>query len=235
MLEKIKLSYLIDMSFDVPDSEKRIASEALEMLEKLLSLIMLSEEHLDIIYDAFYGKTLSPNEVYEKRGVLNRYRKKIKENFSDIKFQSINIIKKLYFFSSDTQMMELLNTIKDAMDMTEKKVVKLLDFLNDFKSKTFIEDIIKTIDEIKESTKELKDLTKERVIDFIEENILAKNLTEGLGIEEKVPLIQQLYEERKQNMAGIPQATKPNQILNPGNQQRIWYPTDSRESSFRGE
>lgn len=225
-----KLSFLIDMSFDIPDSEKRQATECMEMLSKLFNLINIAEEHLDIMYDPFSkGRPLSPEAVYKKRAILDRFKKKVRDNFSLIKYQAILILKKIYVFYSDTHIMELSNALKDSSDVLEKSVIQLLDYLDDFKSNTFQEDIVKAIDDIKKNTKELKDLIKDRIEDYLDTNILTKNLTEGLGIEEKIPVIKQLYQERQQNLEGLQTTIRP-QILNPGNAQRMYYPADARES-----
>ena len=55
-----KLAETIEMSFDIPPEEKKIAEEAKEYFEDTSHLLGLAVQHLSVIYDPFTKHTDVP-------------------------------------------------------------------------------------------------------------------------------------------------------------------------------
>jgi hypothetical protein len=199
-----RIANTIEMSFDIPDSEKKEAQSASDEFKKVISVLDIAKKHLSIIYDPFKDATnISEESIHEFRGAIFKYKEQIKENFNKVKACSFLAIVKLNYFATDTHIMELVNSFKDSITDLEKEINILLDILSDLKSKDFKDNMIKSIDSIKNISSEIEKLIKERIIDYINTNILTKNWMTNTSnelnteITARVPYITQLFQERQ--------------------------------------
>lgn len=199
-----KIASTIEMSFDIPDSEKQEAQSAADEFKKVISSLDAAKKHLNLMYEPFKDASdIPPDAVYEFRGAIFRYKEQIKENFNKVKAMSFKAIMRLNYFATDTHITELINTFRDSIGDVEKQVNVLLDILDDLKSKDFKNNLIKGIDAIRKACFEVEKLIKERILDYIDSNILAKDWMTNTGdelqteIKIRVPYITQLFEERQ--------------------------------------
>jgi hypothetical protein len=239
-----KLAYTIDLSFNIPKSEQEIGFQAYQIFKNIINLIALSKDHLDIIYNPFKKyDNISSEVLISYRGKLNIYKQQIKDNFEDIKSSSLYAIDKLDYFKSDTHILELINAFKEAISSIEKQVVILLDVLDNYKSENFKLELLSSIESVKKECVETDKLIKDRIIQHLEENIInndwATATSEKLQtkIQDKIPLITELFNERQKALEQMqsPNIQKNPQTLNPGNLQKVWYPTDMRNMPESGE
>ena len=79
-----KIANNIEMSFDIPDSEKEIALEAKSFLEAVSNNMKQAVEHLDNIYTPFKEHdNITTESLVANRGILQgRFSTKIKNNFN---------------------------------------------------------------------------------------------------------------------------------------------------------
>lgn len=192
------------MSFDIPESERQEAQAAYDQFKKVMSALDVAKRHLNIMYDPFKAaESIPPEAMYEYRGAVFRYKEQIKENFNKVKACAFLAILKLNFFATDTHVAELVNTFRDGVGDIEKQVGVLLDILDDLKSKDLKDHIVKAIESVRQESFNIEKLIKERVLDYIDANILAKdwmsNTSEQLRteIKERVPYVTQLFQERQ--------------------------------------
>jgi hypothetical protein len=237
MLHKIAES--IEMSFDIPDAEKQIAEDASMRLEAFVSALKFAVKHLDVIYDPFSKHTDIPvKSVVKHRGLLNRLRGRVHENFEKAQRHALMGVQKLNHFSTgDTDIQELVNGFVEASDGLAESVSKFLTALqHDFRTQNFRDTIISSVDKIRKDAQELENLVYDRIIDHIDTNILAKNWMKDtsdalkVDMEEHVPLIQQLFEERQReiNPDAFPSNNEPTQSLNAGDATKVQYPDAMR-------
>src|ERR1700743_947983 len=112
-----KLANAIEMSFEVPQSEKDIANTAAERFSAVNNHLNLAKDHLDLMYDPFKKyNNISTESIVKKRGVINRFKKQVKENYNKVKFLSLKAIQLLNYFASDTHTLEIINAFKDAIE-----------------------------------------------------------------------------------------------------------------------
>ena len=226
-----KIASSIELSFDIPDSEKKIAQDAIEFLNGVFSALKVAGEHLDIIYEPFKEfPSVSKDAVVENRGVIDRYKQKIKENYNKMKEYALFAIKSLNEFSSDTKILEIIESFKSSIDDIEKSVTKLLETLGDFESDTYRDDIIKLIDDIKKETEDTRNLIKDRIIEHLEVNILAESWLEKA--EKQIENSGMDIEEVKKNLMVAP--VKKEQSMNPSDAQRIMQPDATRTVNIGG-
>lgn len=199
-----KIASTIEMSFDIPESEKQEAQIASDAFKKVISTLNNAKKHLNIMYEPFKDATEIPSDaIYQFRGAIFRYKEQIKENFNKVKFTAFLAIMKLNYFATDTHITELINSFRDSIGDVEKQVGVLLDILSDLKSKDFKNNMIKGIESVRTACFEVEKLIKERIIDYINSNILAKDWMSNTGnelqtkIKVRVPYITQLFEERQ--------------------------------------
>jgi hypothetical protein len=234
----------VELSFSVPDEEKKAAQVASERFEHVVSALDGAIEHLSIIYDPLKeAGEISVEAVVERRGIINRYMQKSKENFNKVKQRALYAIKDLNRFSSDSKIGELVNSFVDSIDDLETAVSKFLTALEDNDSPEFKDNIISSVDLIKETASRTENLIYDRIIEYIDDNILAKNwmTIDDSGIQseisENVPYISRLVDEREKAMEGGSFVDTPKDIqsLNPSDAQRMYYPDFSRTVNIGGE
>lgn len=199
-----KIASTIEMSFDIPESEKQEAQAASDEFKRVISSLDAAKKHLNMIYEPFKeAEEIPPDAIYEFRGAVFRYKEQIKENFNKVKAISFLAIMRLNYFATDTHITELINTFRDSVGDVEKQVNVLLDIMDDLKSKEFKDNIIKGIESVRKACFEVEKLIKERILDYIDSNILAKDWMTNTGdelhteIRVRIPYITQLFEERQ--------------------------------------
>lgn len=242
-----KLANTVEMSFEVPDSEKEMATIASDILEAVISALDLAKDHLNLMYIPFKKhEQISTESLIERRGVLSRYKQQVIKNYNKVKAYALKAIQKLNYFATDTHTLELINSFKDSIEDLEKQVAIFLDILDNYKSQDFRNHIITAIEGIKKQSAQVEKLIKDRIINHIDANILAKNWVTDTGselhlkIQDRVPLVTELFNERQKALESavpnaIPDIQKRPQTLNSGNVQRVYYPTDARNADNSGE
>ena len=236
-----KLAYSIELSFDIPEAEKQLAVVASERFHSVITELDLAKDHLNIMYDPFKKiENISSEALQKKRGVLNRFKQKVKENYNKVKIHSLKAIQVFNNFTSDGKAEEMQNGFKNSISDLEKQVNIFLEILDDHKSPEFKNSVIAGIDNIKKQSAQIETLVKDRIIEYIDTNILAKNWVSDTSntlhtqIKNKLPLIKQLFEERQKALNPALNLEKRPQIVNPGNAQRIYNPTDIRNPDNTG-
>lgn len=237
MIEKI--ANLIEMSFEISDSDKKIANQCVHLVTALNNKLDIAKNHLDIIYNPFKKATEIPQDLLiKKRGKLSIFKQRAKKNFGSAKKIAFLIVYKLNNFASDLHVTELISTFKDSIETLEKNLFKFFDNIDNYRNPEFKDNLIKSIEAIFSDIAEIKKLTDERIISFIDTNILANNWISNTGdslklkIENKIPLIQKLFDERNNALNGI-QQNMEQQTLNPGNLQAARFPQSAQNLDIK--
>lgn len=207
-----KKSYLAQMSSPVTEAEKKQAEASLVAFEKCLNLLNIAKDHLDIMYTPFKDHPeITPEEVTKFRAAIRRFRDKALENFGQFKFAAVRCITLMNFFSSDTDINNLLNSFINAVGELETYVNEFSSLFNKLEGKSFVQDILKHIGDIQNKCDEIKEIVEERIMEDIKTDILGKTWVDSvtqehkLEIEKKKPLILDLSMQAKE------QANKANQ------------------------
>lgn len=204
-----KIASTIEMNFDIPESEKQEAKLASDTFKRVISALDTAKQHLKLMYDPFKdaGET-TPEAVYEFRGAISRYKDQILKNFNKVKALSFLSIMHINNFASDTHVTELINGFKDSIEDVSDQVTVLCDAIDDIKNKDFKNNIVKAIDSVRKSCFETENMINERIIDYLNNNILKEDWVKNTGdelhqkIEEKKPYISILFEERQKAVGG---------------------------------
>lgn len=238
-----KFANTIEMSFEVPQSEKDIAASAAERFIAVVNELGLAKDHLDIIYTPFKKhENISTDAIVKRRGIIARFKRQVKENYNKVKALSLKAIQLLNYFGTDTHTLEVINSFKDSVQDLEKQITIFMDILDNYQSPDFRNNVITAIEGAKKQSAQVEKLIKDRIIEHIDDNILAKNWVSNTGdalhlkIKDKIPLITELFNERQKALQhAIPDIQKRPQTMNPGNIQRVYYPTDERNADLTGE
>ncbi len=202
-----KFADSVNMSLDVPSSEKKIAQKAVRKFQFLVKKIDAFDKHLDILYNPFKShENVSKESITDHRAALRRYRDKINENFDEIKVFIVGCITDLNYFSSDTNISEIINSFNDSISNISESLEMLLSGLDNWNDKDYRNNIITHIESVKKQIDQLNKLINDRIIADINTNILAKNWTDNLddklksSIKDKEPYIKQLHDERERKL-----------------------------------
>lgn len=234
-----KLAQKVEMSFEIPSAEKAIAEESKSYFESASHNLTLAVQHLNVIYDPFVNHPDVPTDsVVKHRGLLTRLSNKVRDNFQKVQVLSLQAVKNLHHFSTgDMEIQELINSYVEAIDNISDDVSAFIHLLRrNYHAQDFREKVIKLVEKIRKSAKEMQTLIYDRVIDHIDTNILAKDWMDdardkmNVEIEEHIPNVIRLFKERQQkiNPENFPAAQKDPQSMNASDAQKVHYPDSIR-------
>jgi dGTP triphosphohydrolase len=205
-MNKIK-SYAIQMSYEVPSEEKDRATKIVLYFQHLIKIADFCNEHLDLIYTPFKDNPeISPEQVFKARAALRRYRDKVADNFNIFKRQAFKCFTLLQPFSVDTQIVKLTKSFVLSIDDIEKQVNRFIELFSNLESKEFGQSIVKGVDNIKKELAQLKQIIEDRIINHVQDNILARNWVDVVSnelqqkVEKKIPLSIELVNERNKKL-----------------------------------
>lgn len=197
------------MTFEVPDSEKRIAEKADECFEDLIGLLRYATNHLNLVYEPFEHLQTLDNEMLKKHNKLfERYRKAIEHNYNLIFKKANQCAILMGTFSTDTKTKTLMNSFLAYIHELEKQVGRLIRIFDNLDSSEFKNSLILAINFVKKTNSQLKQLIADRILDHIDTNILAKNWVNNVTdddnqrVYDKAPLLIQLHKERVDALEG---------------------------------
>lgn len=229
-----RLAESVEMSFDIPDAEKDIATEALIRFEAANKSLTEAVEHLDIIYNPFKKhENISIKAVVKRRGVLNRFKQASMNKFNKFKRRAFVAIRRLDKFSNgDKDIQELISSFESAVNELEDGLTDFYEALGNYEAPEFRDEVLSAIESVKASHESLKDLIVDRIIEHIDTEILAKSwMSERrdefkITDEERKALITQLFDERQQMLdpSGFPGSSKMQQAFNPSDAPKAYYP-----------
>jgi len=117
-----KIATTIEMSFDIPESEKKEAQAASDDFKKVISTLDAAKKHLNMIYEPFQdSEEIPPEAIYEFRGAIFRYKEQIKENFNKVKAVAFLAVMRFNYFATDTHITELILFVI-ALEMLKNKL-----------------------------------------------------------------------------------------------------------------
>lgn len=202
-----KKAYSIQMSYNVSDDEKKLAEKALLYFDFALKKLNIATTHLNIMKTPFKeNPQVDPKSIMQARAALRRFRDKAVDNFNEFKIVCFNCVNIMQSFASDTQSVKLMKSFISSIDGVEVKVNNFADLFLDLQSKEFVNDIVKTIEDIQKESDSLEEIIDERIKNHIQSNILAKSWVDSISndlqvnIEKKTPLILDLFNERQDQL-----------------------------------
>lgn len=206
-----KTAYSIQMTFDVPDSEKEIAERAEDYFEKLLTKMDDVGEYLDIIYVPFKKyQNADPEMITEYRRTFREYRDVCKKKFKIIVKTAYQGVSLMNEFSTDTATEELMDSFVGSIRELEKYVAIYVGIFANLNSSDFQTHLVSTIDSIKKQLSQIRQLVIDRILDHIDSNILAKDWAKDVldrfdeSKTDRVPLVVELFRERQRVLKDKP-------------------------------
>jgi truncated hemoglobin YjbI len=201
-------AYAIQMSFEVPDSEKRLAEKAEERFEELLSTMKVAIEYLDLIYGPFKKHdNLDMKLIMHYRKTFRQYRDAVKRRYDKIIKMAFKCVMLMNEFAKDFAIKEIVNSFLAMVKELEKYINIFLSIFSDLSDAEFKNKLISTIDSIRKTSNQIRQVVNDRILDHIDTNILAKNWASDFSdkyqeiVEEKIPLVMQLFRERQQALS----------------------------------
>jgi len=201
-----KKAYSIQMHFGVPESEKRIAEKAEEYFEQLTVNMQDVKDYLDLIYIPFQKcQNVDMDMVVDYRKTFREYRDQVRIKFSNIIKKAYKCVSLMNEFSTDTATEEIMDSFIGSIRELDNYVDTFVSIFSNLNSSEFRNHLILTIESLKKQMNQLDKLIRDRILEHIDSNILAKNWAKNISnrfedsepIEERVPLVVQLFKERQ--------------------------------------
>lgn len=206
----IKKAYAIQMTYDVSDEEKVQAEKAILFFNHATKMLEIAQDHLNIMKTPFKDNPeMDPNEIMKARTAIRRFRDKAIENFNDFKKEAFKCVNVMQIFESDTQTLKLMKSFISSIDELESKVNIFSALFDDLESKSFPQDVVKSIEEVQKQCDEVKEIMDDRIKTHIQNNILATSWVDSVSnnyqmqIEQKTPLIVELFNKRQDQLNEI--------------------------------
>ena len=203
----IKKSYSVRMSYEVSDSEKRQAEQALLYFQSADKLLMQASDHLNIMKTPFKDNPdMTPEDVMKARAVIRRFRDTSIDNFDEFKKAAFQCVNLMQTFATDTQTLKLIKSFIASIDELEVKVNKLSDLFNDLRAKDFAKNVVSNLEDVQKQCDEIDQIIDERIKSHIQKNILATSWVDSISndlqmkIEQKTPLIIDLFNKRQDRL-----------------------------------
>lgn len=206
-----KRAYSIQMNFDVPDSEKMVAEKAEEYFDSLKSMMEDLSNYLDLIYIPFQKRqNLDMNMVLKYEKTFRQYNEEVQKKFAKIMDRANRSVASMSEFSTDTATSELINSFMDSIKELEKYSDTFVSIFQNLNNPEFRNHLVSTIESIKKQLGQIRQLISDRILDHIDNNILAKEKnwlnTSEKPMKERVPLVIQLFKERQRALKESPQS-----------------------------
>jgi uncharacterized protein (UPF0210 family) len=206
-MSKQRKIYALNLTYEVSSEEKDRAQKIILNLEHLLKISVLCDNHLDLIYTPFKdAQNITPQQVFQARAALRRYRDKVVENFNDFKRQAFKTFVLFQHFITDTQISKLSKSFVSAISDMEKQVNRFVDLFSNLESKDFSTGIVKAIENIKKELAQFKQIVEDRIIEHVQNNILARSWVDNVSdeiqqkVEKSIPFSVQLVNERNEKL-----------------------------------
>lgn len=219
-----KRAYSVQMNTEVPDSEKRIAENTVKYFDSLILLMDDVSKYLDIIYIPFMKHdNVDMEMITDYRDTFRQYRDQIKKKFKNIFIKSYKCVSMMNEFGSDISISDLVDSFIDSIRELDKYIDTFVSIFSNLNNPDFRNNLVSTIDSIKKQLNQIEQLIKDRILEHIDTNILAKDWTSDFAnalnseddvensldgvvdkdfIQKRVPLVQKLYEERQKALNG---------------------------------
>jgi hypothetical protein len=175
--------------------------------EHASKLLQLADNHLDIMKTPFKDNgDIDPKEIIKARVAIRRFRDQAVDNFNTFKRQAFTCVSVMKTFDSDTQTLKLMKSFISSIDDLEGKVNSFVEMCNDLEAKSFVADVVKSLESIQDQCKDIEEIMDERIKNHIQSNILATSWVDNVGndmqmkIEEKTPLIIDLFNQRQDQL-----------------------------------
>lgn len=195
------------MSYDVSDTEKHQAEQALTYFNAAEKLLTKSSDYLNTMKTPFKDNPdMKPEDVMTARAPVRRFRDQAIDNFNNFKTVAFKCVNVMQTFSSDTQTLKLMKSFIAAIDDLEVKVNSFANLFNDLQSNEFPKDVVTHIEDIQKQCDEIGEIIDERIKAHIQTNILATSWVDSVSndlqmkIEQKTPLIMDLYNKRQDQL-----------------------------------
>lgn len=203
----IKKSYSVQMSYEVSDTEKHQAEQALLCFKGAEKLLMQASDHLNIMKTPFKDNPdMSPDDIMAARAAIRRFRDKTIDNFDEFKKSAFQCVNLMQTFATDTQTLKLMKSFITAIDELETQVNSFSDLFNDLQAKDFVKDVVTAMENIQKQCDEIDQIIDERIKSHIQTNILATSWVDSISndlqmkIEQKTPLILDLFNKRQDQL-----------------------------------
>jgi hypothetical protein len=197
----------VQMSYDVTVAEKHQAKNAIICFNYANKKLKKASDHLNIMKTSFKDNPEVPTEeIIKTRAAIRRYRDESVKNFNDFKQVAFKCVKVMQTFGSDTQIIKIMKSYINSVDELEEAVNDFVDLFDDLNSKEFTKNIVSSIEKIQDKSEEIDKLVEERIISYVQENILASSWVDAVGdelnmkLEHKKPLILELFNRREDQL-----------------------------------
>jgi len=162
-----------ELTYEISEKEREQAQKVVQSFEKTMRSLTKATEYLNIMHDPFQkNPSISTDQILKYRAAIRRFRDTAIENFNEVKIDAFRCISGIQIFTSDTQIAKLIKSFVISIEKLEKKVNKFAYLFLKLKSETFVQDIVKSIEEIQQESSQIKSSIDERIKPYIEANII---------------------------------------------------------------
>lgn len=201
----IKISQLVNFVINVPTAKKDAAKKILFFLKKIDKKLGDLNDYLDKLYNPFKEfSEVSPESIKEHRGVFHDYSEEIENIYLELKDMSATVVYALKIFEYDSEFLELTKSIEGDFGDLSDLIEELRDGLSNYEDVEYQQNVISTIDKIKEKVESFEDSINNRLVEHINKNVLVKTWLDDAGQDNnEEDVLKKLLNEKQEQVNGI--------------------------------
>ncbi len=170
------------LSFKVPEGEKKVALQAVRLFENLVDGQMKDfSQHIDLMYQPFTDyQGIQPEQALDASVHFSIFDKMMQNKLTTLKSKLLKAMDLLEEFESDHEIETMLSALNSSIATLDKQVARFETVLDDLNTKDFQQNSIRSMDVIKKELAQLKQLIVETVVDYIRTHILDEDWTTSI-------------------------------------------------------
>jgi hypothetical protein len=199
-----KSAFYVQMHFEVPDSEKKMAALAQQWFEYLIAVMDETAIYLSAMHSSFKDiENPDHRLIIEYRDVFRKYRDQLLKKFQKISDAINTSVKIMKEFSVDESTEDIMISFRGYTDELLKYMDVFVSIFDDINDERFINHMIATIDSLKKQFNKVERFLLDRVLEHINQNILSDTWHTEDDKDRKLPLVVKLFKERQKALKDI--------------------------------
>jgi len=188
----------IQFTVEISEEEKKIAKILKKLLKKVDDKLSVFNDYLNKMYDPFKKyKEVSETSILDYRGLIWDYAEGIKSRLLAVRTIATEAMKFLERFQSDVNVSQMISSLDSEFEILKKYTDVYVEILLKWDNNNYQNDVVSATEKLKESINDTKKLVGDRVIDYLDANIITDRWLDREENEDYEPLVSKLFKERK--------------------------------------
>ena len=182
----MKIAYNVQLSVPISENEKKIASRTLLAFKRSNMLLDEAVSYLNVLKNPMTEDRPDKDTIWKTRADLRSKRDMALKKFNKFKVIALKSVFLMKALGYDTNIIKLTKSFISIVESLEDSVNAFIDLFDNLSSDTFVDDILKKINDIDNKSKKVIEVTENRIKTHIQEHILQSTWLNTVDNEENI-------------------------------------------------